>query len=98
MGEIPIEVILVNNQSQKDEIQKIEQHLSQWSFPVRIVNYNGTFNFAHMHNLAVRDYCRGNYLFLLNNDVFLSENDNLDEMVSWAAQPMHSASILKPKR
>ena len=37
-----------------------------------------------MHNRAVSEHCLGEFLFLLNNDVFLEGDWTLDEMVAWA--------------
>lgn len=84
VGKIPIELILVNNESLPSELSRIERRLEQVTCPFKVITYEGPFNFAHMHNLAIREHCRGDLLFFLNNDVFVESEGALDELAAWA--------------
>lgn len=84
LGKIPVEVVLVNNQSSAEAVSKVKLAAERFPGSASIVDYDGPFNFAEMHNRAVRENCRGDFLFLLNNDVFLDGDWSLDEMAAWA--------------
>ncbi len=79
---IDLEVILVDNQSQPAERAKVEEALKKLSLAAHFIEYPHPFNFAAMHNEAVKE-AKGKYLLLLNNDVFWMKG-NLSEMVAWA--------------
>lgn len=83
-GQIPLEVILVNNGSRKECEQKVAAHLQKMEMKVKLVDYLGPFNFGHMNNWAIRHHATGDLLLLLNNDVFLTGENQIDLMASWA--------------
>jgi len=85
-GKAKLEVFLVDNGSRADERAKVQAVAGSFDFPVSLLRYDGAFNFAAMHNLVVRNHCRGEFVFLLNNDVFLSGSHQLDDLVAWAGQ------------
>lgn len=84
-GTTPLEVLLVDNGSCESELQIIESRLSEWK-NVRLVHFPGVFNYARMHNWAIREHCTGNVICFLNNDVELARVD-LDLWASWAREP-----------
>jgi GT2 family glycosyltransferase len=84
-GAVALDVLLVNNGSCESELRIIESRLGDWK-NVRLVHFPGAFNYARMHNWAVREHCTGNALCFLNNDVELAGVD-LDLWASWALQP-----------
>lgn len=83
-GEVPLEVILINNQSKKATVAELKKGLASFTFTTKWVDYEEAFNFGHMNNLAIRTHAMGDLLILLNNDVFLEGNRNLDLMAAWA--------------
>lgn len=87
VGPVKTEVILVNNQSKSREIKKIRTFLEDYSLPHRLVEYAHPFNFGHMHNWAIENYTSGEFLFLLNNDVFLNGKSQMKDMLGWAVLP-----------
>ncbi len=86
-GNVPFEAILINNQSKPSELQKLKDFLSTAEIAHTLVDYTHPFNFGHMHNWAIENYAKGEFLFLLNNDVFLKDEDRLKEMLGWVALP-----------
>lgn len=85
-GAVPLDIVLVDNDSQPAELEKITPFLSSHEVPIRLVHFPGPFNFGRMHNWAVREHARGQVLLLLNNDVRLTRG-SLEEWAAWAAQP-----------
>jgi O-antigen biosynthesis protein len=86
-GKAPIEILLVNNQSRPEELAQIKRAADSVPQSTKIIDYNQPFNFANMHNLAIREHAKGRLLLFLNNDVFWSGSHSLDELVSWVVQP-----------
>lgn len=82
-GKIDLEVILVNNASSPSELERVRAAASASTVPAKVVDYARKFNFGDMHNWAVREHCQGDYLFLLNNDVFLKKG-SLEMLAAWA--------------
>jgi len=77
-----VEVIVINNQSRKSETLEYLNKISLDS-RVKVVNYNKTFNFSEMNNLAVKQ-TNGFLVCFLNNDVSILKENWLTEMVSHA--------------
>jgi GT2 family glycosyltransferase len=86
-GRAPIEVLLVDNQSEAEESRRVAEAAKSVEQRVKIIPYDGPFNFAHMHNQVIRDHAKGKFILFLNNDVFWAGTHSLDEMVAWASQP-----------
>lgn len=82
-GQTPIEVILVNNNSSEDSKKKVIETLKKYPFEIKLVDYCEPFNFGHINNWAIRGFSKGDLLLLLNNDVFLSGENQIDLMASW---------------
>lgn len=83
--EVDVDLVLVNNGSRPDSIEKLEQGLGGVSY--RLVSVDGPFDYARMNNTVVRQYARGDLVLFLNNDVALRGAGSLDEMARWAVQP-----------
>jgi len=78
------ELLLIDNGSDAPEVHAYYAKLGS-SLPerVRILPFNGPFNFSAMNNLAARE-ARGDYLLLLNNDTECIHDDWLEAMMSHA--------------
>ena len=53
---------------------------------LRVVQYQGPFNFSAINNTAAR-YATGQHLLLLNNDVVFTAPDSIREMLSYSQRP-----------
>ena len=77
-----LEFIVVENNSAEEKTweyyKKIEKEYSQ----VKVVYYDGIFNYAKINNFGVR-HARGEYYLFMNNDVELIEPDSLKEMMGY---------------
>lgn len=74
-----IEIVLVNNNSQKEEtllfLKEISVHKN-----VRIINYRYPFNYSKINNLAVKK-TSSDYIVFMNNDLFVMDEAWLDTML-----------------
>ena len=77
-----LEFIVVENNSTEEKTweyyKKIEKEYSQ----VKVVYYDGIFNYAKINNFGVK-HARGEYYLFMNNDVELIEPDSLKEMMGY---------------
>ena len=78
------EVIIVDNRSSQPETLAYFDELKKAN-DVRVLTYNGPFNFSAINNFAVAQ-ANGTIVGLVNNDIEVISPDWLTEMVSWAAQ------------
>lgn len=84
---VRLEFILMNNESEENEVKRLAEALGKSEINFKIVDYPYPFNFARMNNTAIREHARGEFILLLNNDVFWHGEKTLDAMVAWAATP-----------
>jgi len=83
------EIIIIDHES--DEPETIELLREASLDPrVRIMPYEGEFNYSDMNNKAVA-LARGELIGLINNDIEVIESDWLTEMVSLAVRPENGA-------
>lgn len=76
------EIIVVENNSTSDEIyayyQKIQENAN-----IRVITYEGDFNYSRINNLGVEN-ARGEYVLLLNNDTKVITLDWIEELLMYA--------------
>lgn len=76
------EIIVAENNSTTEEIfdyyQKIQENPN-----IRVLKYEGDFNYSKINNLAVAR-ARGEYILLLNNDTSVITLDWIEEMLMYA--------------
>lgn len=79
------EIIVVENNSTSEEIfayyKKIQQNPS-----VKVITYEGEFNYSRINNLGVSE-ARGEYILLLNNDTQVITLDWIEELLMYAQRP-----------
>lgn len=83
------EVIIVDTGSVEKRTQAYYAALaanSETSAKVRVVPYEGKFNYSRANNVGVAQ-ARGSLLLFLNNDTEVIEPDWLEELVRWAQRP-----------
>ena len=84
-----IEIIIIDHQSDDSDTLALLKRLSM-DERVRILRYEGPFNYSDMNNKAVAQ-ARGEIIGLINNDVDVIEPSWLSEMVSLAVLPENGA-------
>lgn len=81
----PYELVIVDNGSDDGEVIKLyEGLLSEGS--TKIVSFDRAFNYSAMINLGVRT-SSNDYILILNNDVFVSDPEEVALALSYATQP-----------
>lgn len=73
------EIIIVENNSEEPETLAFYKKIA--GERIKIVTWEGEFNYSAINNFGVR-HARGDYLLLLNNDVEIINGDWMEEMLS----------------
>jgi len=73
------EILIINNQSRKDETLKYFQEIKE-NKKIKIINYNKSFNFSAINNYAVK-FVQGIYLLFLNDDTEVISNEWINAML-----------------
>ena len=79
------EIILANNDSQKEETFELFKELKKKHKNFKVVDINIEFNYSRINNLAVKE-AKGEYIVLLNNDTEIISPNWLTEMIGYASQ------------
>ncbi|NCC07446.1 MAG: glycosyltransferase [Clostridia bacterium] len=79
------EIIIIENNSTEKETFEYYASLETRHDNVRVVKYDGGFNFSAINNFG-RTHARGDYLLLLNNDIEVINGEWLGEMLSLGEQ------------
>jgi len=86
----PIEVVLVNNQSTQEELQRVrdgaESILTSAGLKVVHIDYDFPFNHSAQCNMAAK-IASGDTLVMVNNDAKFLDKHALQEMADWAHTP-----------
>ena len=77
------EVIIVENNSTEKETFEYYEAIAQKHGNVKIVKWEGNFNYSAINNFGV-NYAKGEYILLLNNDVEIINGSCLEEMLMFA--------------
>lgn len=80
------EIIIVDNQSQKNETLEYLRKLVLQNRKIKVIHYNKPFNYSDINNLAVQQVS-GEIIGFLNNDVEVISPEWLTEMISHAIRP-----------
>ena len=81
-----MEVVIIENNSTEQETFDFYQKITRALSNLRVIRYEGAFNFSAINNLGAQ-HANGEYLLLLNNDVEMTTPDFLREMLSYAQRP-----------
>lgn len=79
------EIIIVENNSTEKETFEYYQYIENEHVNLKVIYYEGGFNFSAINNFAVKE-AKGNMYLLLNNDIEVISENWLSEMVSLAQQ------------
>ncbi len=77
------EIIIVENNSTTEEIQKLyKEYQDKYSF-IKVVKFEGAFNYSAVNNLGVK-HAEGEYILLLNNDTEVITPGWMEELLMYA--------------
>ena len=79
------EIVLVDTGSTEQTTEKYYASLAR-DKRIKIVRYDGAFNYSHVCNYGAT-HASGDMLLFLNNDMEVLDKDWLDELVRWASVP-----------
>ena len=77
------EVIIVENNSTEKETFEHYEAIAQKHGNIKIVKWEGNFNYSAINNFGV-NYAKGEFILLLNNDVEIINGSCLEEMLMFA--------------
>ncbi|MGN0256313.1 MAG: glycosyltransferase family 2 protein [Chordicoccus sp.] len=80
------EIIVIENNSDEHATFAYYDELKKQYDNVRIITYEGGFNYSAINNFGVRE-AKGEYLLFLNNDTEMIDGSCLDEMLGFALRP-----------
>jgi GT2 family glycosyltransferase len=81
----PYEILIIDNDSKETATRRLFEHLRKEP-AIRILHFEGKFNFSALNNLAARE-AKGSLLAFVNNDIEVIDGGWLDEMIGLAARP-----------
>ena len=77
------EIVIAENNSRSQEVFNYYDELRQEHENVRVVTWQGPFNYSAVNNYGAQ-YCTGEYILLLNNDTKVITHDWIQEMLMFA--------------
>ena len=81
-----LEIIIVENNSELSETFSYYEKLSKENAFVRVLRYEGDFNYSRINNFGVSK-AKGEFLLLLNNDTEMIDPDSIKNMLAVAHLP-----------
>lgn len=82
----PYEILIVENNSKEQKTFACYEELKQMDRRIRILTWNGGFNYAAINNMAAKE-AKGEYLVFLNNDTEIISRGWMEEMLGICQQP-----------
>ena len=80
------EIIIIENNSEEEETFAFYEELKNQDPRIRVVNWQGTFNYAAINNFGA-SFAKGEYLLLLNNDTEIITEDAIESMLGYCMRP-----------
>lgn len=78
-----IEYIIVENNSIEDRTFDYYKQLQEKNLRVKVVSYEGKFNYSAINNYGVT-FARGDYYLFMNNDVEIINPETIEELLNYA--------------
>ncbi|MDO4321357.1 MAG: glycosyltransferase family 2 protein [Lachnospiraceae bacterium] len=85
-GYEPYEILIIENNSTSEEIFSFYAEIQKKEKNVRVITYEGDFNFSKINNFGAKK-AKGEYLLFLNNDTEMTTEGCLREMMNYAQRP-----------
>ena len=79
------EILIVENNSTEEDIFEYYRKIQE-DPNIRVITYEGDFNYSRINNTAVKK-ARGEYVLLLNNDTSVISLDWIEELLMYAQRP-----------
>ena len=79
------EYIIIENNSTEEETFQFYKELEAANPKVRVVYYQGSFNYSAINNFGA-GFAKGEYLWLLNNDTAIINDDCIEELVGYCTR------------
>lgn len=76
------EILILDNNSSTEEVKELYARAAE-DANVRVISWQGAFNYSAINNFGVR-YAHGDYLVLLNNDIEVLTPDWIQELLMYA--------------
>lgn len=76
------EILVIENNSEEKETREYYRELAGKYKNIRVIEYEGRFNYSAIQNFAVQK-AKGDYLLLLNNDTWLKRGESIREMLGY---------------
>ena len=76
------EIIIAENNSEEPETFRYYEELQKTDERIRVITWEGTFNYSAINNFAV-SFAEGEYLLLLNNDIEVITENWMEEMLGY---------------
>lgn len=80
------EIVIVENNSKEAETFSYYDELRNDPH-IRVVTWNGKFNYSAINNFGIKEAVTGEYVLLLNNDIEVITPDWIQEMLMFAQRP-----------
>lgn len=77
------EIIIVENNSETEEIWELYRKLQEENSGIKVIRYEGGFNYSAINNLGVSQ-ADGDYVLLLNNDTEVIASNWMEELLMYA--------------
>lgn len=75
-----MEIVIVENNSTEQEIFDYYKELEETYSNVKVIYYEGDFNYSKINDYGVK-YTHGEYILFLNNDTKVIEPDSIEDML-----------------
>lgn len=75
-----LEIVIVENNSTEEDIFNYYEELKNEHSNVKVIKYEGDFNYSKINNFGA-EYCSGEYILFLNNDTELIAKDSISVML-----------------
>ena len=78
------EIILVENNSKNKDTFDYYKTIQKRSDRIKVISWNGIFNYSAINNYGVKEAATGDYILLLNNDIEVITPEWMEEMLMYA--------------
>ena len=78
-------VVVENNSTEKETFDFYNDIDKRYSFKIKVVYYKDKFNYSKINNFGL-NYCDGEFILFMNNDIEMINVDSLKEMLDYVVR------------